>query len=179
MFPAWAVTLSLLNHPVPDWPAKPAEKWVQGAPAALSDLRGKVVLVRFFTDTSCPYCSETAPALNQLYREFSGRGLVVVGVYTPKPDPRPVTPKEAKAAARRYGFAFPVVIDDDWGALRTLWLDRVRDAEFTSASLLIDKHGILRHVHEGGAYAKDANDPKARADFEKLHEAIEKLVAER
>ena len=64
MLPAWAVALSLLNHPVPDWPAKPAEKWVQGAPAALSDLRGKVVLVRFFTEESCPYCSETAPALN-------------------------------------------------------------------------------------------------------------------
>ena len=179
MLPVWAVTLSLLNHPVPDWPAKPAEKWVQGAPAALSDLRGRVVLVRFFTEKSCPYCSETALALNQLYREFSGRGLVVIGVYTPKPDPRPVRPKEARAVAREYGFAFPVVIDDDWGALRTLWLDVAPDAEFTSASLLVDRRGIVRHFQEGGTYAKDANDPKARSDFETMHEAITELVAER
>jgi len=179
MLPAWAVALSLLNHPVPDWPAKPAEKWVQGSPSALSDLRGQVVLVRFFTERSCPYCSETAPALNELHREFSRRGLVVIGVYTPKPDPRPVQPKEARAAARGYGFEFPVVIDDDWGALHALWLDPVPESEFTSASLLVDRRGVVRHVQEGGAYAKDAKDPKARADFEAMHRAIEKLVAER
>jgi peroxiredoxin len=170
---------SLLGHPVPDWPAKPADKWVQGTPATLSELRGKVVLVRFFTDTSCPYCSETAPALNDFHREFASRGLVVIGVYTPKPEPRPVKAQEARAAARRYGFEFPVVIDDDWGALNALWLDRVPDAEFTSASLLIDRRGIVRHVQEGGAYAKDAPDAKARADFEKMHAAIAQLVTER
>jgi peroxiredoxin len=176
MLPAWSVTLALLGQPVPDWPAKPAEKWVQGAPASLSDLRGKVVLVRFFTDASCPYCSETAPALNELHREFASRGLVVIGVYTPKPEPRRVKPQDVRALARTYAFEFPVVIDDDWGALNALWLDRVPGAEFTSASLLIDRHGIVRHVQEGGAYAKDAPDAKAREDFQKMHDAIETLL---
>ena len=170
--------LSIVGRPVPDWPAKPAERWVQGEPANLSDLRGRVVLVRFFTDTSCPYCSETAPALNALHEEFSSRGLVVIGVYTPKPDPRPVTVKEARAAARAYRFRFPVVIDDDWGALRALWLDRVPDAGFTSASLLVDRHGIVRHVQEGGAYAPDAKESQAREDYRAMHDAIEKLVRE-
>ena len=50
----------VLGKPAPDWPEL---RWAQGGPLALSDLRGKVVLVRFFTDPDCPYCSATAPAL--------------------------------------------------------------------------------------------------------------------
>ena len=165
--------LSVIGQPVPDWPDKPAERWVQGGPLTLSGLRGKVVLVRFFTDTSCPYCSETAPALNELHRAYSDRGLVVIGVFTPKPKPRTVEVAEARAAARAYGFEFPVVVDDDWGALRALWLDREPDAEFTSASLLIDRRGVVRHVHEGGAYAPDSKD------FKTMRDAVARLVAER
>jgi peroxiredoxin len=171
--------MTLVGQPVPDWPVKPAERWAEGAPVTLSGLRGRVVLLRFFTDTSCPYCSATAPALRQFDREFGGQGLVVIGIYTPKPEPRPVDVAEVRALAREYGFGFRVLVDDDWGALRTLWLDRVPDAGFTSASLLIDRRGIVRHVQEGGAYAKDAEDPKARDDFKRMHEAIAKLVAER
>jgi peroxiredoxin len=173
-----AAIVPLVGQPVPDWPAKPAERWAQGAPTTLSELRGKVVLIRFFTDTACPYCSATAPALREFDREFSGQGLVVIGVYTPKPEPRPVDVAEVRALAREYGFGFPVLVDDDWGALRALWLDRVPDARFTSASLLIDRRGIVRHVHEGGAYAKDAREPLARKDYKRMRDAIEKLVAE-
>ena len=96
----------------------------------------------------------------------------------PKPKPRPVKAQDVRALARKYAFEFPVVIDDDWGALNALWLDRVPDAEFTSASLLIDRHGVVRHVQEGGAYAKDAKNPKEREDFEKMLAAIAQLVAE-
>jgi peroxiredoxin len=172
LFLAIAAVATLIGSPVPDWPAKPAGRWVQGGPVTLSGLRGKVVLVRFFTDTSCPYCSETAPALNELHREFSGRGLVVIGVFTPKPKPRTVEVAEARTVARAYGFEFPVVVDDNWGALRALWLDREPDAEFTSASLLIDRRGVVRHVHGGGAYARDSKD------YRKMRDAVAMLVAE-
>ena len=114
----WILLAAVLGQPVPDWPTKPAGSWVQGGPLTLSGLRGKVVLVRFFTDTGCPYCSETAPALRELDKEFAPKGLVVIGVFTPKPKPRPVDVAEARAASRAYGFEFPVVVDDDWGALR-------------------------------------------------------------
>ena len=164
---------SLVGQPVRDWPAKPAERWVQGGPLTLSGLRGKVVLVRFFTDPSCPYCKETAPALQGLHHEFGPAGLVVIGVYTPKPDPRPVDAEEVRGTVRAYGFEFPVVVDEDWGALRALWLDREPSADFTSASLLIDRRGIVRHVHEGGAY------PPGSKDYRRMHDAIVKLVNER
>jgi peroxiredoxin len=172
-----AASLSILGTPVPDWPAKTPEKWVQGGPLTLADLRGKVVLIRFFMDADCPLCRGTAPALNEFHGEFASRGLVVVGMYTPKPRPRPVTAEKAREYVEAYEFQFPVAVDDDWSALRKLWLDRVPDAEYTSASLLIDRDGILRHVHEGGLFSKDAG-PEARRDYEQMRAAIEKLLAE-
>jgi peroxiredoxin len=166
---------SLLGKPSPDWAN---EKWVQGGPLRLADLRGKVVLLRFFMDADCPYCRGTAPALNELDREFGPRGLVVVGMYTPKPRPRPATLAEVRGYVETYGFRFPVAVDDDWATLRKLWLDRVPDAAFTSASLLIDRQGVVRHVQEGGLYAKDAASAKGRRDYESMRAAIVKLLAE-
>ena len=173
-----AAGLSIVGQPVPEWPAKAPQDWVQGGPLTLAQLRGKVVLIRFFMDADCPLCRGTAPALNEFHREFSSRGLVVIGMYTPKPRPRPVPVERVREYVETYGFRFPVAVDDDWSALRRLWLDRVPDADYTSASLLVDRDGILRHVHQGGLYAKDAGGPGARRDYEEMRAAIEKLLAE-
>jgi peroxiredoxin len=168
----------ILGRAVPEWPVKPASAWVQGGPLTLQGLRGRVVLIRFFTDAECPYCRATAPSLNEFHDTFTAGGLVVIGMYTPKPRPRPVTVDEVRGCVKGYGFQFPVAIDADWGALKTLWLDRVPHAEFTSSSLLIDRRGILRHVQKGGVYAKDSADPRARKDYEELRAAIVQLLAE-
>lgn len=173
-----AASLSILGRPVPDWPAKAPGKWVQGGPLTLADLRGKVVLIRFFMDADCPLCRGTAPALNEFHELFSSRGLVVLGMYTPKPRPRPVKVDRVREYVEAYGFQFPVALDDDWGALRRLWLDRVPDADYTSASLLVDRNGILRHAHEGGLFSKEVMSPSARRDYEEMRAAIEKLLAE-
>ena len=70
---------------------------------------------------------------------FAANGLVVVGMYTPKPRPRAVTLDEVRGYVKAYGFTFPVAIDADWAALHELWLDRLAEAKFTSATLLIDR----------------------------------------
>ena len=185
---AWVMTLalmgtlraddgaSLLGKPSPEWDNR---RWVQGGPLRLADLRGKVVLLRFFMDADCPYCRGTAPALNEMDREFGPRGLVVVGMYTPKPRPRPVSVEEVRGYVESYGFRFPVAVDDDWATLRKLWLDRVPDASFTSASLLIDRKGVVRHVQKGGLYAKDAASAEARSDYQAMRSAITELLAEK
>src|SRR5688572_731901 len=165
----------VLGKPAPAWPEL---EWVQGGPLTLAGLRGKVVLVRFFTDPSCPYCSATAPALNELWKEFGGRGLVVVGFYTPKPGPRETSVVHVRNVAHKYGFLFPVAVDDEWTALRRLWLDRA-DSGWTSASLLIDRKGVVRHVHPGGVFAKDSSHPDARRDYAEMRAAIEALLAEK
>ena len=167
--------LAVVGRPAPE---RGAHAWVQGGPLTLAGLRGKVVLVRFFMSPECPYCRATAPSLNDLDRRFGPAGLVVVGMFTPKPRPRPTTVEEVRGYVEAYGFRFPVAVDDDWSALRKLWLDRVPDAAFTSSTILVDKRGIVRHVHPGGAFAKDGPDPQARRDYAALESAIERLLAE-
>ena len=49
----------------------------------------------------------------------------------------------------------------------------------TSASLLIDRKGVVRHVHPGGVFAKDSPDPQARRDYADMRAAVEALVAEK
>jgi thiol-disulfide isomerase/thioredoxin len=171
---------AIIGLPVPEWPAKPPDLWVQGGPLTLADLRGKVVLIRFFMESDCPYCRGTAPALNEFHEEFGKDGLVVVGMFTPKPNPRPVNRNDVRAYVTSYGFAFPVAVDADWSTLRALWLDRVPDAEFTSASLLVDRRGILRHVQKGGIYAVDADLGRKRAlkDYREMRDAIVTLLAQ-
>ncbi len=166
---------AVLDQPAPDWGQ---HRWVQGGPLSLADLRGRVVLVRFFMSADCPYCRGTAPSLNELHRRFGPAGLVVVGMFTPKPKPRPTSVQQVKDYVEAYGFRFPVAVDDDWSALRALWLDRVPDAAYTSSSLLIDKRGIVRHVHPGGMFAKDGADAQAVRDYEAMRAAIERLLAE-
>jgi len=171
---------AIIGHPVPEWPAKTADQWIQGGPLTLADLRGKVVLLRFFMESDCPYCRGTAPSLNEFDQEFAKDGLVVIGMYTPKPKPRAVAIDDVRAYVASYGFKFPVAIDADWGALNTLWLDRVPDAAFTSSSLLIDRQGSLRHVQEGGIFAPDADIKKKQAakDYKAMREAIQALLAQ-
>jgi peroxiredoxin len=167
---------TIVGSASPEWAN---ERWVQGGPLTLAGLKGKVVLIRFFTDPECPYCSATAPALNGFDREFGRKGLVVVGFYTPKPRPRATSIEDVRKTVEAYGFRFPVAIDDDWATLKRLWLDRASGAGWTSASLLIDRHGVVRHVHRGGVFAKDSPDPQARRDYAEIRSAIEKLLEER
>jgi peroxiredoxin len=146
-------------------------EWIGSRPLTLAGLRGKAVLVRWFTSTECPHCAGTAPALNQLHRELAGKGLVVVGMYHHK-RPEPLDVDAVRGWSREYGFKFPVGIDRDWRTLKRWWLDGHQRA-FTSVTFLLDRRGVIRHVHPGGTLAPGT------ADFAALRAAIEKVLAER
>lgn len=145
----------LIGTPAPEWNN---QQWINSPPLRLPDLRGKVILIRFFMDSSCPFCSASAPYLNEFYNEFKNQGLIVIGMYTPKPSPMNVPIEEVHKYVKDYGFQFPVALDNDWATLNKFWLDRVPDADFTSVSFLIDKKGIVRYIHKGGKY--DSEDVK-------------------
>src|SRR2546428_11952406 len=138
---------AVLDRPAPAWGP---HRGVQGGPLSLADLRGRVVLVRFFMSSDCPYCRGTAPSLNELHRRFGPAGLVVVGMFTPKPKPRPTSVQQVRDYVEAYGFRFPVAVDDDWGALRALWLGRAPHTAATSSSLSFGKRGTGRHGHPRG-----------------------------
>ncbi|HEY3817691.1 MAG TPA: TlpA disulfide reductase family protein [Polyangiaceae bacterium] len=156
---------ALVGETPPEWQT---ERWMNTAPLRLSDLRGKVVLVRWWT-AGCPFCSDTAPALRRFDHDYASRGLVVVGMYHHKGD-EPFEPRVYEATARQYGFTFPVAFDPSWTTLKR-WLHGA-DTGFTSVSFLLDRKGVIRHVHPGGQYVE------GDADHAKMKATIEQLLAE-
>lgn len=117
--------------------------------------------------TDCPYCTATAPALNQLHHDFASRGLVVVGMYHHK-NPEPLDIHRVHGWVRDFGFTFPVAIDRDWRTLRRWWLDG-HSQDFTSVTFLIDGDGIIRRIHPGGTLALGTKDyAQMRATIDEL-----------
>lgn len=155
-------------------PAWTTTNWVNLAPdqagLTLEQLRGRVVLVRWFMGPSCPFCSATAPALRRLHADFVARGLVVVGLYHHK-ETTPLRAGEVAGYVRGYGFEFPVATDPEWTTLKSWWLNR-SDRAFTSVSFLLDRRGRVRGVHPGGRYAI------GDASYAAVRRAVERLLAE-
>jgi peroxiredoxin len=143
----------LIGQPAPEWRVT---NWINSAPLELEKLRGKVVLVRWWTAPDCPYCRATAPALNEFHEKYSERGLQVIGFYHHKSD-EPLRVEDVKKFTKNFGFKFPVAIDPEWRTLRRWWLNH-GDEKWTSVSFLIDKRGVIRHIHPGGEYVKGDKD---------------------
>ena len=156
----------LIGTAAPGWELA---TWFNSKPLALEDLRGRVVLVRWFMSPDCPLCSATAPSLNLLDERYRARGLVVLGFYHHK-GAEPLQPAAVKGYLEHYGFRFPVAIDPDWKTLNRWWLDRERS--YTSVSFLVDKQGVIRFIHPGGRYAPGS------ADLAEIEKKIEALLAE-
>jgi peroxiredoxin len=156
--------VGVIDQPAPPWQVS---QWFNSEPLTLEQLRGKVVLVRWFMGPSCPFCSGTAPTLRALHERYADKGLAVIGMYHHK-EQTPLDPDQVAGWVKHFGYRFPVAIDKDWTTLRTWWLDG-HDRAFTSASFLIDKQGVVRRVHLGGLIAPEGDDIKAlSADVERL-----------
>lgn len=156
--------------------------WLNSEPLSLEELRGQVVLVRWWTET-CPFCASSAPALRAINDEYSPQGLTVIGVYHPKADrdgPLDIHRVERAVAARRLDF--PVAIDWDWrnGALAEWWLTGPKRPA-TSVTFLLDKSGVIQFVHPGMEY-HDPNGSEGHAmcatDMADIRAQIERLLAE-
>jgi peroxiredoxin len=167
---AKAAVAALIGTTPPEWHA---ERWMGSPPLALASLRGSVVLVRWWT-AGCPFCSTTAPALRAFDKDYGPRGLRVVGMYHHK-EATPFDPAVYEETATKYGFTFPVAFDPEWHTLES-WLRDAKgtkvDTGWTSVTFVLDKRGVIRHVHPGGSYVE--GEP-AHAE---LRAVIERLLAE-
>jgi peroxiredoxin len=151
--------IEMLGCAAPEWQDI---EWVQGGPLSLSQLRGKVVLVRWWLH-DCIHCSRTAPALNDLWSRYRGRGLVVVGLHHPKAD-LPSDRRTVRAALREKGFEFPIGLDNSHATLKAYGYG-TRFTRFSSLSFVIDREGIIRFVHDGGEYHSSAEDKHHTCDL--------------
>jgi cytochrome c biogenesis protein CcdA/thiol-disulfide isomerase/thioredoxin len=118
--------------------------WFNSEPLQLAELRGKVVLVDFWT-YSCVNCVRTLPHLRAWDKEYRDDGLVIVGVHTPE-FAFEAEPDNVEGAIDNLNVTWPVALDPEfatWRAYRN---------QFWPAKYLIDKNGDVRdlHVGEGG-----------------------------
>ena len=121
--------------------------YINSQPFKLADLKGKVVLVDFWT-YSCINCIRTIPYLNAWYDKYSDQGLVIVGVHTPEFEFEK-DPDNVKAAVEKFGIKYPVVQDNERGT----W-DSYQN-RYWPRKYLIDDEGYIRYDHIGeGAYDK-------------------------
>jgi cytochrome c biogenesis protein CcdA/thiol-disulfide isomerase/thioredoxin len=131
-----------------------------GRPLSLTALRGKVVLVDFWT-YSCINCQRTLPHVEAWSRRYAKDGFVVVGVHTPEFAFEHVV-SNVKAQAAELGVHYPVAIDDNYGT----W--NAYSNQYWPADYLIDAAGDVRHVHFGeGDYS--GTEQAIRALLESAH----------
>jgi cytochrome c biogenesis protein CcdA/thiol-disulfide isomerase/thioredoxin len=132
--------------------------WINSPPTTLAQLRGRVVLVHFWT-FGCINCIHVQPYVKAWFERYAGDGFVVLGVHTPElsfeRDVDNVREAVAKADVR-----FPVAFDPDyttWNAYRN---------SYWPAFYFVDKSGHIRHVHFG------------EGDYEGSEAVIRELLAE-
>lgn len=120
-------------------------KWFNSPPLEMSKLRGKVVLIDFWTYT-CINCQRTLPYLRDWYEKYESKGLVIIGVHAPEFEFEK-NPKNVEKAIKDFGLKYPVVQDNafaTWKAYRN---------QYWPAKYLIDSEGNIRYTHFGeGAY---------------------------
>ncbi len=159
----------LIGQPAPAWAF---DRWVRGGPLTLDRLRGRVVLVRWWTE-GCHFCEETLPALERLRHEYPD--LVVVAAFHPKPV-RGVGNRHVLEVAKRLGYDGPIAFDGHWRTLERYWLDANPERNWTSVSFLIGRKGEIRWVHGGGEYHL-STDPRHARCVVKYHELESALRA--
>lgn len=121
------------------------DKWLNSEPLTMQGLRGKVVLVDFWTYT-CINCIRTLPHVKRWHEKYGGQGLVVVGVHTPE-YPFERSTANVQSAIKRFGIPYAVAQDNRYATWEA-YANR-----FWPAVYLIDKRGRIVYTHFGeGAY---------------------------
>ena len=122
-------------------------EWLQGEPATLESLRGRVVLIDFWT-YSCINCLRTLPHVIEWDRLYRDHGLVVIGMHAPE-FAFERDPANVRRAVEDLGIDYRVALDNDFA----VW--RAYQNRYWPAHYFIDAQGRLRHVRFGeGEYAR-------------------------
>ncbi len=128
--------------------------WLNSEPLRLTELRGKVVLVEFWT-YGCSNCRNVEPYIKQWHERYAPQGAVIIGVHTPE------FAHEGKIAnvtryVNEHEIRHAIAIDNDFA----IW-KRYRN-RFWPTLYLIDKQGMVRYTHIGeGNYDKTEHQIRA------------------
>jgi cytochrome c biogenesis protein CcdA/thiol-disulfide isomerase/thioredoxin len=115
--------------------------WINSDPLKLSDLRGKVVIVNFWT-FGCYNCVNTLPYVKDLYARYHDQGLEIVGVHTPEFAYEHLL-SNVQSHSKELGVTWPVVQDNDYKT----W--RAYNNRYWPAFYFLDAEGHIRYTHFG------------------------------
>ena len=135
-----------------------ATEWINSPPLTKESLKGKVVLVDFWT-FACYNCLNALPHVKDLYAKYASHGLVVIGVHTPElPQERVLS--NVHREVKRLRITYPVVVDNDYA----IW--RAFGNQYWPAAYYADANGRLRFHHFG------------EGNYEEQDRAVAQLLAE-
>lgn len=133
------------NMDLPKGPIAPelilGGQWFNSEPLTMQELRGKVVLIDFWTYT-CINCQRTFPYLKDWHKKYKDKGLVIIGVHAPEFE----FEKDAnnvQQALEDFGITYPVMQDNNFATWRSY------ENRYWPAKYFVDKEGIVRHAHFG------------------------------
>jgi thiol-disulfide isomerase/thioredoxin len=133
-------------------------QWLNSPPLSAEALKGKVVLVDFWT-YSCINCLRALPYVEAWAQKYKDQGLVVIGVHAPEfAFERDID--NVRKAVGDLGITYPVAIDNDYA----IW--RAFDNQYWPAHYFIDAQGRIRHHHFG------------EGDYDGSERVIQQLLAE-
>ena len=141
-----------------DLPAASATEWLNSQPLTGADLRGKVVLIDFWT-YSCINWRRTLPYLRAWSDKYKDQGLVVIGVHTPEFEFEKNI-DNVRRAVKDMGIQYPVAIDSD----AAVW--RAFKNDFWPALYFVDGQGHIRHHYLG------------EGEYDRSERIIQRLLAE-
>lgn len=123
----------------------PGGSWFNSKPLTLAELKGKVVIIDFWT-YSCINCQRTMPYLKKWWETYKDKGLVIIGVHSPEFEFEK-SEKNLAQAIKDFKLPYPIVQDNNFDT----W--RAYNNRFWPAKYIIDKEGYIRYTHFGeGAY---------------------------
>jgi cytochrome c biogenesis protein CcdA/thiol-disulfide isomerase/thioredoxin len=134
------------------------QSWINSNPQTIAGLKGKVVLIDFWTYT-CINCIRSLPYVQGWYSHYQKDGLVVIGVEAPEFSYEKI-PSNVAAAVKQDGLTYPIAIDGDlatWNAYQN---------QYWPAEYLIDRNGNVRREHFG------------EGEYDQTEQAIRGLLAE-
>ena len=135
-----------------------AVQWLNSAPLSTESLRGKVVLIDFWT-YSCINCLRALPYVRAWADKYRDQGLVVIGVHAPE-FAFEKNIDNVRRAVKDLGLTYPVAIDNDYA----IW--RAFNNQFWPAHYFIDAQGRVRHHHFG------------EGDYDESERVIRRLLKE-
>ena len=134
-------------------------EWINSEPLKLKDLRGRVVLIEFWT-FGCYNCRNTLPFIKSWHERYQEQGLTVIGVHSPELDEEWKV-ENLRREVTSLGIRYPVVTDNEFQT----W--KAYNVEAWPTVFLLDKQGRIRWMRVG------------EGNYDETDRLIQKLLAEK